>query len=140
VVSSTLPLESHCLMLVISSPLSCQKCSLPRNHLLDTEKSVLEYQTSNVASILVLDSKPNTDSSSQTLAVDDDLCFLKIIAASNVVKSSLRINGDTLFVRIARGQAVSSVLKHQDIAIHVICQDFSNRKSMTDVSSISMEH
>jgi hypothetical protein len=117
-----------------------KRYSLPRNHLLDTEKGVFKYQASNIASVLVLDSKSDADSTSQALAVDHNLCLLEIVSTSDVVKSSLRINCDALFVWVTSRQAISSILEHQNVAIHVICQNLSDRKPMTDVSSIAMEH
>jgi len=126
--------------------LMTQRCQVLRcgdytwNHLLDAEESVFKYQASDIASILVLDSKSNADSTSQTLAVDDNFCLLEIISTSNIVKSSLRVDCDALFVWVTRRQAVSSILKHQDIAIQVVRQNLSNWKSMTNVSSVSMEH
>jgi len=65
-------------------------------HFPDVEKCVLQNQAGDVC--FVSGGQTNAYCTSQTLAVDDNLGCLEVVTLTNVIKSSLRVDGDAFLV------------------------------------------
>jgi hypothetical protein len=110
-----------------------------RNHLGNTQKSVLKHKTFNIANLLVLRNQINRHSTANTLPENNNLVALQILAGADIIKPSLRIDDEALLVGGAGGEAVAAVLEHQHGAVDVVCQDAAYRQAVADVACVSVE-
>ena len=82
-------------------------------------ESILQYQTYNVSSFLIFGDQLDGDCSAKTLTKNNDFTAVGLLLLADIIKCCLRIDVDTFFVGIASGQAIASILQHQDIATDV---------------------
>lgn len=106
----------------------------------DAHKCVFQDETSDITFLHVGAYQPNGDSTSQTLAIYDDLVSLEVLAGANVIQCRLRINAQSLFVGLARREAIASVLDKENVAVKVFSENFGNGQAMTDVACVAMKH
>ena len=111
-----------------------------RDELADGGESVLEDDTCNVASPLVGLDELDGYSTSQTLAVYDDVCVLELFVVSHEIKCSLTIDSQTLLTWCACGLAIASVFRHEAIAAHGFGYDLSDGyASWPNIASVTVE-
>lgn len=113
---------------------------IPRNEFTNAREGVLQYESCNVALLLILCNEVDTDRSAQRLSVDNDPPAFQLIIASQKVERRLSINLQPLFIRIACRSTVTTILQHEDVATNLIGQDLCYGYAITDVACVTVKH
>ena len=109
------------------------------DQLADGGESVLKDDSSNVSDILIGLDQLDSDGSSKTLAIDDDLGPAQLLMVAHIVEHSLAIDCESVLTRGTSRQAVAAVFGHEDMAAQTLGQHLAYGQSMTNIACIAVE-